>query len=316
MSEKNRLYRDFFCPPFSVLDARGGWWNTRKRLWLDEGLRSDIGRKKTWASMTSAWAVSQSRQKSSRHVPDKPPPWTATSIFDPVLAEVIYHWFAPPGGKVLDPFAGGIVRGLVASRLGLEYTGFEIRPVQIAANRRQLKRLQRPGDPPPQWIVQDACAQSIQRAVRKPVDLIFTCPPYGNLEVYSKNPADISTMPWDTFAGALSHSVKTAAARLKDNRFAVYVVSDLRGPNGGYQGLPDVVRRAARRAGLIEYAEIVLLQLLGTAPVRARGGFEKTRKPCRVHQLVLVFLKGDGAAAAADMGTITCKDPFLKPTTA
>ena len=34
-----------------------------------------------------------------------------TSIFDPVVCELAYTWFAPVGGVVLDPFAGGSVRG-------------------------------------------------------------------------------------------------------------------------------------------------------------------------------------------------------------
>jgi len=44
---------------------------------------------------------------------------SGTSIFDPVLCEIAYRWFCPAGGMVLDPFAGGSVRGIVASRLGL-----------------------------------------------------------------------------------------------------------------------------------------------------------------------------------------------------
>lgn len=36
---------------------------------------------------------------------------TGTSIFDPVICEIAYRWFCPPGGTVLDPFAGGSVRG-------------------------------------------------------------------------------------------------------------------------------------------------------------------------------------------------------------
>ena len=44
---------------------------------------------------------------------------SGTSIFDPVLCELAYRWFCPPGGVVLDPFAGGSVRGIVASKLGL-----------------------------------------------------------------------------------------------------------------------------------------------------------------------------------------------------
>ncbi|MFT7593218.1 MAG: hypothetical protein ACI8R4_000531 [Paracoccaceae bacterium] len=36
---------------------------------------------------------------------------SGTSIFDPVLCEIAYRWFCPQGGTVLDPFAGGSVRG-------------------------------------------------------------------------------------------------------------------------------------------------------------------------------------------------------------
>ena len=31
---------------------------------------------------------------------------SGTSIFDPVLCELVYRWFCPAGGAVLDPFAG------------------------------------------------------------------------------------------------------------------------------------------------------------------------------------------------------------------
>ena len=48
---------------------------------------------------------------------------SGTSIFDPVLCEVIYNWFAPEKGIVFDPFAGGSVRGAVAEMLGRHYIG-------------------------------------------------------------------------------------------------------------------------------------------------------------------------------------------------
>lgn len=34
----------FLIPPFSVLNAREGWWQERKRAWLALGIRSEIGR--------------------------------------------------------------------------------------------------------------------------------------------------------------------------------------------------------------------------------------------------------------------------------
>ena len=63
---------------------------------------------------------------------------SGTSIFDPVLCELAYRWFSPPQGIVLDPFAGGSVRGIVASHLGRKYTGIDLRSEQIIANRAQL----------------------------------------------------------------------------------------------------------------------------------------------------------------------------------
>lgn len=40
---------------------------------------------------------------------------SGTSIFDPVLCELAYRWFTPADGSILDPFAGGSVRGIVAA---------------------------------------------------------------------------------------------------------------------------------------------------------------------------------------------------------
>ena len=34
----------FGIPPFSILDARKGWWQDRKSAWLDMGIRSELGR--------------------------------------------------------------------------------------------------------------------------------------------------------------------------------------------------------------------------------------------------------------------------------
>lgn len=31
-------------PPFSVLNAREGWWQERKRAWLALGIKSELGR--------------------------------------------------------------------------------------------------------------------------------------------------------------------------------------------------------------------------------------------------------------------------------
>jgi len=38
------LAERFGIPPFTVFDARKGWWQERKRAWIDLGIRSELGR--------------------------------------------------------------------------------------------------------------------------------------------------------------------------------------------------------------------------------------------------------------------------------
>ena len=41
---KGNLSDSFMIPPFSVLNAREGWWQNRKRAWLALGIKSELGR--------------------------------------------------------------------------------------------------------------------------------------------------------------------------------------------------------------------------------------------------------------------------------
>lgn len=40
----SKLGDEFMIPPFSVLSAREGWWQERKRAWLAMGIQSELGR--------------------------------------------------------------------------------------------------------------------------------------------------------------------------------------------------------------------------------------------------------------------------------
>lgn len=41
---KSVLAQTFAYPPFTVLNAREGWWQERKRQWLALGIKSEVGR--------------------------------------------------------------------------------------------------------------------------------------------------------------------------------------------------------------------------------------------------------------------------------
>lgn len=235
---------------------------------------------------------------------------SGTSIFDPVLCELAYTWFCPPGGLVLDPFAGGSVRGIVAEQLGRRYVGVELRAEQVEANREQAARIC--GDAPPVWHVGDS--RNLPALVEpESADFVFSCPPYADLEVYSDDPADLSTFEYPAFLEAYREIVAHAVAALKPDRFACFVVGDVRDKRGDYYGfVPDTVR-AFGDAGARFYNDAVLVTAVGSLPIRVGRQFEAGRKLGKTHQNVLVFVKGDAKAATQACGPVDVFDPAADP---
>jgi hypothetical protein len=100
-----------------------------------------------------------------------------------VLCELAYRWFCPPGGLVLDPFAGGSMRGIVAAKCGRRYIGVDLSERQVSVNRAQAEAICI-GAEMPVWAVGDAADLADHDCA---ADFVFSCPPYGDLEVYSDN---------------------------------------------------------------------------------------------------------------------------------
>lgn len=225
---------------------------------------------------------------------------SGTSIFDPTLCELVYRWFCPKAGVVIDPFAGGSVRGVVASHLGLGYVGVELRAEQVQANEAQLDIC---GDIKPVWTQGDSRdIASLCQGVQ--ADFIFSCPPYADLEVYSDDPADISNMQYPEFRDAYFEIIAETAKLLRRDRFACFVVGDARGKDGCYYGLPEDTVAAFRDAGLRKYNEAILVTAVGSLPIRVRKQFENGRKLGKTHQNVLLFVKGDWRKAVKAIGPV------------
>jgi hypothetical protein len=577
------LAERFGAVPFTVLNAREGWWQERKRAWIGLGIRSELGRDDVLMTTEAQNRLNSIKRAGQTLAAGKTfgelPCYddshrqaiAGTSIFDPVLCELAYRWFCPPAGAVLDPFAGGSVRGVVAAKLGHPYTGIDLSERQLAANREQwagmdhgtaeptlpelepdalpdrtpverhgavwlkrddtfrvgggrggkvrtcwrlaqgalglvtagsrsspqvnivaqiarvlgvpcrchvpsgvlspevemaqaagaeivqhtpghnsviiararddakargwreipfgmecpeavegtaaqvaglpearrlvvpvgsgmslagilwglqraglslpvlgvvvgadpTKRLDRwaPGDwrervtlvqagleydqeapntaletvkldpiyeakclpflepddvlwvvglratataalgralaPDPVWVCGDS-AKALDGPEIGPgvADMVFSCPPYADLEVYSDDPADLSGMEHDAFLAAYREIIAKACARLAPDRFAVWVVGEVRGPDGGYRNLVADTVAAFLAAGLTFWNEAILVTMVGTLPIRVGKQFAATRKLGKTHQNVLVFLKGDARRAVDACGPV------------
>ena len=284
----------FVVPPFSVLDAKQGYWQERKKKWLAMGIKSELGRAGLKNTNSSPHADRITGYKSTQ----------GGSIFDPVLAEIACRWFSNEGARVLDPFAGGSVRGVVAACLNRIYTGIELRTEQVEANREQWADMATRTDvtAEPVWIEGDS--GQVVPGLTGAFDLILSCPPYFDLEVYSKDPADISNMGWDEFMAAYRQIIAASVDKLADNRFIFWVVGEVRGKDGLCIGFVPETIRAFADAGAGLYNEAILATPLGTLPVRAGRIFSSARKMLRAHQTVLVFVKGDPKLATEACGEV------------
>lgn len=220
-------------------------------------------------------------QKTSTHL-------SGTSVFDPVLCEVVYNWYCTTGGIVFDPFAGGATRGVVAELLGRPYIGIDLSEQQVDANQINADRL----GVCPAWYCDDS-RNADQYIDDGAADLVFTCPPYHNLEKYSTHPLDLSNMNYKDFSAAYREIIDISCRKLKQGRFAVFVVGDIRDSKGAYRDFIGLTKQAFFDAGLYLYNEAVLLEPYGTAPLRAGLMFRSMRKTAKVHQNVLVFYKGE-----------------------
>lgn len=382
------LRQRFLLPPFSVLDARQGYWQERKRAWLELGMQSELGRGVNLGDISAAVAGitdpaevqrwNEARRKKPELAPGRKGSsdngllgissqarshyrgieansfnsgrpgelqkrfqlnqdgrtmqagrnnrtgdgacadgtevhsQSGTSIFDPVLCELAYRWFSPKGGAVLDPFAGGSVRGIVAAMLGRSYFGIDLRQEQKDANDEQGDRicpdLQHQGDL--NWVVGDA--MNIQTLLQGEYDFIFSCPPYGDLECYSDDPRDLSTMSYSAFLGAYETIIKRSCHMLKADRFACFVVGDFRDrKTGNYRNFVSHTINAFIEAGLELYNEAILVTSVGSLPIRVGAQFRGYRKLGKTHQNVLVFLKGDAGIATQACGEVDLEDVVM-----
>lgn len=295
--ERVPLIDRFIIPPFSIFDTRQGYWQDRKRQWLNMGIQSGEGRGDSL--LYNMEGQSEFMRAAMEAVGG------GTSIFDPVLCEIMYRWFCPAGGHVLDPFSGGSVRGIVAEYLGYSYTGVDLRQEQIDENNAQAQLLYEKGviDRSPEWIQGDS-RNITHLTAHVDADFVFSCPPYADLEVYSDDPADISNMDYSDFLMAYREIISAAVGRLKDNRFACFVVGDVRDQHGVYRNFVADTIQAFIDAGLNYYNEAILINVVGSVALRVGRQFSSGRKLGKCHQNVLIFYKGNPQHIKRELGPL------------
>jgi len=303
----------FAVPPFSIFDARQGYWQDRKRTWMQLGVHDAEDGGDGLESRIHA-GMEEINQRCQGGALLKT---THISGYEPVLGEILCRWFCPPGGTIVDPTAGGVTWGIVAAITGRRYYGIEIRKDQVVANDKRWDEVGRlvldNGKPlvdninhQPEWIHGDATKVSPElQEDMVDIDFILNCPPYHDLEKYSDQAGDLSNQAsYGDFVVQLRMMYRHLIRKLKKNRFAAVVIGDIRDEQGRYRGLHHDIATLFREAGMHLYNDAVLVTAIGSLPFRTRRAFESSRKLGKAHQNVMVFVKGDPKLAAEAVGEI------------
>ncbi len=297
----------FVVPPFSILDMRKGYWQARKKMWRE--LIGDMGESRNDTLLHSPEVKYKDLYQRTRkhreelglsfkeyldkYVPDDVKERAASkalsagvSLLDPVMAELVCRWFGLERCKSFDCFAGDSVFGYVSAHLGNEFVGIELRPEQAQLNNERTEGMAA------RYICDDGqnVAQHIDVGSQ---DLLFSCPPYFNIEHYSNLENDASNQKsYDDFIQILRNAFTAAIGCLKENRFAVIVVGDVRDKSTGfYYDFCGDIKRIFKEGGMSLYNELILIETAASTAMRA-GRYMESRKVAKMHQNILVFYKG------------------------
>ena len=222
------------------------------------------------------------------------------SVLDPVACEVILRMFTPLGGRVYNPFGGGVQFGFVSGASGYEYLASEIRQNQCDANNALTAQFENV-----RWVQSDSSTYEPDGEF----DLVFACPPYYRVERYvdyDGNPpaGEINALStYDQFRDTLFAGYRVALNHLRDNRFIVIMTGDSRNPKGGYYCHEAETELFLKDQGLTVYNKIIYLESEFTRLAQAKKTLNLRKFPKR-EQRIIVAYKGNVQKIAAEFPPI------------
>jgi DNA modification methylase len=167
------------------------------------------------------------------------------SEFKPDVMERLVEFYSSEGDTIVDPYSGRATRGIIAGAWNRKYIGFDVDSKTVAHNATRFQELtedllqfnsERGKEifrPSMKMIHGDGT--KIEEIDNESADCIITCPPYGDVEVYSGEGNDLShKKTYNEFLEWMETSAQNCFRVLKWNKFCIFVVGDWRNKNPNY----------------------------------------------------------------------------------
>jgi len=212
------------------------------------------------------------------------------SKFNPILADNIISYWSEKGSTILDPFSGR-TRAIVSAIKERNYYGFEIAKEvynvvlkAIGENKDKLNII-------PTVYNEDSYNLDSPKYDEIKADLIFSCPPYFNIESYPSCEGQLSDIKkYPEFLSRLKDILLKACNHLKDNGYAIMVAGDFR-INGKLYCFHNDLINIMNEIGMRTHDVIVNQTVTYNRAAHRFGACRKTKITAKVHEYILVFKK-------------------------
>jgi DNA modification methylase len=257
--------------------------------WNDLVYEKDSGEKDT--TYSSIWVYRKGKMV---------PPFVDTinlenpyfSEFNPLVSQNITNYWCDENDVVIDPYAGR-TRGIVSGITHRKYYGFEIAKNVYDKVIEVIEGGEEKFDEGFKPIIYNDDSFNIDKYPQIPVaDLIFSCPPYWNLEKYPSCPGQLSDIDgYDLFLDRFQLTMEKCCDKLKDNGFICLVIGDFRKDDEFISLDSDVISRMKKINNIVLWDKIILQNTNFGQASRKFGAIKHKRITSKVSEYLLVFKK-------------------------
>lgn len=216
------------------------------------------------------------------------------SKFSYGLSEFTLLYWSEVGDVVLDPFMGWGIRGVVATKLGRDYIGYDISNEMFNVAETFIKKASSHNsllnDKTGKFTLYNYDGITLKHIADNSIDMILTCPPYFDREKYpGENENQLSKIKgYDNFLNKIGEALERQYNVLKSNKYCVWVVGDWRN-NGLYLFHNDVIT-LAQKAGF-KIWDVIISKLRSPFVHKQIGKCARMRYTAKTHEYIIVMKK-------------------------
>lgn len=265
-----------------------------KNTKLDANIEKKYGRKDT--SYSSVWLFNKETDLKSIDLRDKFVNFydekDLLSEFNPTVSKNIISYWSKECDVILDPFAGR-TRAIVAYAMNRKYRGYEVSKDAHGYLMKRMEELGLSQRPDFDVTVKNAdCINMSKELEPNSADLIFTCPPYWNLEKYESCDGQLSDIDtYSEFLKELKLRLNMAADVLKEDAYMCVVVGDMRRKKKFYPFHLDVMVDMSFNRKLKFHDLIVIQNIPFNTAAFYFGNSDRFKRTAKCHEYLLIWKK-------------------------